>query len=321
MSTVVIALGGNAILQAGQRGTHLEQRENIRMAAESIAELVKAGHRVVVTHGNGPQVGNVLIQQEEAVGVVPAMPLDICGAQTQGMLGYLFQQELSNALLRRGITAPVLTVVTQTEVLADDPAFAEPSKPVGPYFTPARAEKSMAEKGWRMKEDAARGGWRRVVASPTPVRIVERDSILGLVQGGALVIAAGGGGAPVVRQPDGTLQGVEAVIDKDLAGYCLAGDVQANVFMILTDVKHVAINFGLPEQENLGVVTSEQLRGHQAHGHFRAGSMGPKVEACLRFVEATGGRAVIAALSEALAAAEGKAGTQIIPVSAAVPAV
>lgn len=311
MSTVVIALGGNAILQAGQRGTHKEQRENIRTAAESIAELVKAGHRVVVSHGNGPQVGNVLIQHEEAAGVVPPMPLDICGAQTQGMLGYMFQQELSNALRRRGLVAPVVTLVTQTEVSADDPAFGEPAKPVGPYFTDVRAQKNMAEKGWRMKEDTARGGWRRVVASPTPIGIVERDSIVQLVQSGALVVAAGGGGAPVVRQMDGTLQGVEAVIDKDLAGTCLAGDVKADVFMILTDVKHVAINFGLPTQENLTDVSVQELRGYQADGQFGAGSMGPKVEACLRFAEATGGRAVIASLSDALAAAEGNAGTQI----------
>jgi carbamate kinase len=311
MSTVVIALGGNAILQAGQRGTHKEQQENIRLAAESIAELVRAGHRVVVTHGNGPQVGNVLIQHEEAAAVVPPMPLDICGAQTQGMLGYMFQQELGNALRRRELSCPVLAVVTQTEVRADDPAFGEPSKPVGPYYTERKARQVMDEKGWKMKEDKARGGWRRLVASPTPLAIVERDSIVGLVQQGALVVAAGGGGAPVVRLSDGTLKGVEAVIDKDLAGYCLATDVKADVFMILTDVKKVAVHFGTPAQQNLADVSAAQMRAYQKEGHFKAGSMGPKVEACLRFAESAGGRAVIASLAEALAAVNGEAGTQI----------
>jgi carbamate kinase len=312
VSTVVIALGGNAILQAGQKGTHQEQQENIRTAAESVAELVKAGHRVIVTHGNGPQVGNVLIQQEESAALVPPMPLDVCGAQTQGMLGYMFQQELGNALRRRGLAHPVATIVTQTEVRADDPAFAEPAKPVGPYYTPERAQRAMAEKGWKMKEDKARGGWRRVVASPKPMAIVERESIVRLVEAGALVVAAGGGGAPVVRQADGSLQGVEAVIDKDLAGYSLAMDVKADVFMILTDVKQVAIRFGTPEQENLGNVTLAGMRAYQQEGHFKAGSMGPKVDACLQFVEATGGRAVIAALSQALDAVDGTAGTQIV---------
>lgn len=312
MSTVVLALGGNAILQAGQKGTHKEQQENIRLAAESVAELVRAGHRVVVTHGNGPQVGNVLIQQEEGAAVVPPMPLDVCGAQTQGMLGYMFQHELGNAMRRRGLEHPVVTIVTQTEVRADDPAFAEPSKPVGPYYTPARAERAMEEKGWKMKEDKARGGWRRVVASPVPVSIVERGSIVRLVQEGALVVAAGGGGAPVVREADGTLRGVEAVIDKDLAGFSLAMDVKADVFMILTDVKHVAVHFGTPEQKNLTRVTTAEMRAYQQEGHFKAGSMGPKVEACLRFAETAGGRAVIASLAEALQAVEGTAGTQIV---------
>ena len=311
MSTVVIALGGNAILQARQKGTHAEQRENIRLAADSIAELVRAGHRVILTHGNGPQVGNVLIQQEETRAVVPPMPLDVCGAQTQGMLGYLFQQELGNALRRRALAHPVIAVVTQTEVRANDPAFGEPAKPVGPYYTDRKAQQAIDEKGWKMKEDRARGGWRRLVASPVPCAIVERDSIRRLVEGGAVVIAAGGGGAPVVRRPDGMLEGVEAVIDKDLAGYCLAMDMQADIFMILTDVRHVAVHFGTPAQIDLTDVSPEAMRAYQTEGHFKAGSMGPKVEACLRFAEASGGRAVIAALPDALAAAQGHAGTQI----------
>lgn len=311
MSTVVIALGGNAILQAGQKGTYKEQQENVRLAAESVAELMKAGHRVVLTHGNGPQVGNILLQQEAAAATVPPMPLDVCGSQTQGMLGYMFQQELGNALRRRGLHHPVATIVTQCEVKADDPAFGSPCKPVGPFYDEARAQQAMAEKGWQMKEDRARGGWRRVVASPTPVSIVERDSINRLVEAGTLVIASGGGGVPVVRGEDGSLKGVEAVIDKDLAGYVLAMDVKADVFMVLTDVPQVAIRFGTPQQENLGRVTAAQMREYQQAGHFAAGSMGPKVEACLRFVEATGGRAIIGSLAEALHAVAGEAGTQI----------
>lgn len=312
MSVVVVALGGNAILQAGQKGTYEEQMENVRLAAESIAEIQQAGHRVVVTHGNGPQVGNVLLQQEAAADRIPPMPLDVCGAQTQGMLGYMFQQALGNALRRRGIDAPVVTVVTQVEVRPDDPAFREPSKPVGPYYPEDQARRAMAEKGWQMKEDKARGGWRRVVASPEPVAIVERDAILSLVQEGCVVIASGGGGVPVVRRGDGTLRGIEAVIDKDLAGLVLAMDVGADIFMILTDVPRVALRFGTPEQEDLTRVTVPQMRAYQAEGHFKAGSMGPKVEACLRFAEATGGRAIIASLRDALAAVAGEAGTQIL---------
>lgn len=310
MSTIVLALGGNAILQAGQRGTYQEQQENIRLAASAVALLVHEGHRVVVTHGNGPQVGNLLIQQEEAASVVPPMPLSVCGALTQGMLGYLFQQELTNALRRLGQNAPVVTVVTQTEVKADDPAFRNPAKPVGPYYGRPMAEAALA-KGWRMMEDRARGGWRRLVPSPWPVAIVEREAILHLVQQGALVVASGGGGVPVVRRADGQLEGVDAVIDKDLAGYRLAVDVQADLFMILTDVPKVAIRFGTPQQENLGTITTAALRAYQQEGHFKAGSMGPKVEAALRFAEA-GGRAIIASLQEALAAVEGVAGTQIV---------
>lgn len=312
MQTVVIALGGNAILQAKQKGTAAEQRENIRAACQAIVEIIQAGYRVVLTHGNGPQVGNILIQNEEACVAVPAMPLDVCGSQTQGMIGYLFQQELGNALARAGLARPVVSMVTQTEVRADDPAFTNLTKPVGPYYTAERAQESMADKGWKMQEDAAGRGWRRVVASPEPLVIRERDAIRNLLRDDVVVIAAGGGGVPVVREADGSVRGVEAVIDKDLAGYRMAVDVEADVFMILTDVERVALNFGQPNQINLETLTAAELRKYQEEGHFKAGSMGPKVEACLRFAESGKGRAIIAAHNKAVDALKGTSGTQVL---------
>lgn len=311
MSTVVVALGGNAILQAGQRGTYEEQIANIRVACRAIAAMIQAGHRVVLTHGNGPQVGNVLIQNEAGADQVPAMPLDACGAETQGFLGYLFQQELVNELRSAGDERSVVTVVTQVEVGAADPAFSAPTKPVGPYYTESRARELMATAGWQMKPDAAGRGWRRVVPSPEPLGLVEQPVISQLVESGVVVIASGGGGVPVVRLPDGTLSGREAVIDKDLAGFRLAMGVHADVFMILTDVPRACIRFGEPDQVALGRVSVAEMRRYQAEGHFKAGSMGPKVEACLRFAETGRGRAIIASLDQALLAVEGDAGTQI----------
>jgi len=311
MSTIVIALGGNAILQPGQAGTAREQVANIRRTCEQIALLIAAGHRVVLTHGNGPQVGNLLIQQEEASPVIPPMPMDICGSMSQGMLGYLLQNQLGNLLRAAGHPRTVVTLVTQVLVDRDDPAFANPSKPVGPFYTPARARKLMAERGWLMKEDAARG-WRRVVPSPDPKAIWEKEAILTLVRAGAVVICSGGGGVPVYQE-GGDLIGCEAVIDKDLAGQRLAVDVGADLFCILTDVPRVALRYKLPDAQWLDRVTAAEMRRYQQQGHFKAGSMGPKVEAVLRFVESTGKWGVIAALDQAAQAAEGKAGTIITP--------
>jgi carbamate kinase len=313
-STVVIALGGNAILLSGQKGTYEEQLANVRAACASIVAIVQAGHRVVLTHGNGPQVGAVLIQNEEAAQKVPAMPLDACGAETQGMIGYMFQQELGNALRAAGLQRQVVSIVTQTEVDPRDPAFQNPTKPVGPYYSTEEAQALMAEKGWKMKEDKARGGWRRLVPSPAPIAIVEREIIKNLLAIDAIVIASGGGGVPVV-QKNGQYHGVEAVIDKDLSGYRMAADIDADVFMILTDVEQVAINWGKPDQVNLGEVTYEEMRALQAEGHFAEGSMGPKVEACLRFAQTGKGRAIIAAHVKAVEALAGTSGTQIRPIA------
>ncbi|MCL6580241.1 MAG: carbamate kinase [Firmicutes bacterium] len=308
--TIVVALGGNAILQPGQAGTAAEQRANIADTAGAIVALVEMGHRVVVTHGNGPQVGNILIQNEAGASQVPAMPLDVCGAESQGQLGYMIQQALRNELARRGLRPSVATVVTQVAVAPDDPAFQSPTKPVGPFYPAERGRALGAERGWIMKE-VRPGQVRRVVPSPDPLYIVERDEIRALIDAGVLVIASGGGGIPVVKRADGRLEGVEAVIDKDLAGQRLAADIGATVFVILTDVDRVALAYGTPEQKFLDRMTLAEAKEYLAAGHFPPGSMGPKVAAVIRFLEGGGRRAVIAAMRDAAAALEGRAGTTV----------
>ncbi|MEA4884985.1 MAG: carbamate kinase [Clostridia bacterium] len=310
MKTIVIALGGNAILQPGQKGAIQEQLLNVDQTAVQIAELSSRGHRVVVTHGNGPQVGAILIQNAAGSGQVPAMPLDVCGAESQGQIGYMLQQCLGRRLAERGIRKSVVTIVTQMVVSANDPAFGSPSKPVGPFYTAEHARRRMDETDEAWIDDAGRG-WRRVVPSPDPVRMVERDAILSLVQSGAVVIANGGGGIPVCER-DGHYEGVEAVIDKDLGGERLAHDVRADVFLILTDVAKVALNYKTANQIDLDVITMEELARYQQEGHFQAGSMGPKMEACRRFVGQGGEFAVIASLATAVDAIEGRAGTRIV---------
>ncbi len=313
MATLVVALGGNAILQRGERGTAEEQRKNVDTTAQQIALLVKQGHRVVVTHGNGPQVGNIMIQNEAARDQVPAMPMDIAGAESQGMIGYMMQMYIRNRLREVGLDIPVATIITQTVVDSKDPAFANPSKPVGPFYDKAWAEKRMKEAGETWIEDSGRG-WRRVVPSPDPKFIVEGPSIKALVEAGHLVVASGGGGIPVIMSPDGKLAGVEAVIDKDLAAERLAAYIGADTLLILTDVPGAAVDFGTPSQRWLGKVSLEELEGYQAEGHFRKGSMGPKVEAIIRFLHNGGRTGVIASLDRAIEAASGQAGTVVIRV-------
>ena len=315
--TVVVALGGNAILQPGQAGTFEEQLFNIDGAMRHIAVLVEIGWRVVLTHGNGPQVGNLLIQNALAAGAVAPMPMDVCGAESQGQIGYMAAQTLANHLRKRGLDVPVVTLVTQVRVDARDKAFAAPSKPVGPFYSEADARKMMIEEGIVMREDAGRG-WRRVVPSPDPKQIVELEAVRDLVTGGALVICSGGGGVPVVRSR-GTLSGIDAVIDKDLSAALLAAELSADALLILTDVPKACIAYGTPDEQALDSVTASQMRAYAAAGHFKAGSMGPKVEACLRFV-AAGGEAVIASLTEVGPALAGRAGTHIVPDKADRPA-
>ena len=268
------------------------------------------GWHVVLTHGNGPQVGNLLIQNAVAAKTVAPMPMDVCGAESQGQIGYMVDQTLGNHLRKRKLDVPVVTIVTQVAVDPRDKAFAAPSKPVGPFYSEAEARRMMLEEGLAMREDAGRG-WRRVVPSPEPKEIVELEAVRDLLDGGALVICSGGGGVPVVRSR-GALSGIDAVIDKDLAAALLAKELSADALLILTDVPKAYIGYGTPEQTALDTVTAGQMRAYAADGHFKAGSMGPKVEACLRFVDA-GGESVIASLVEVGPAMAGEAGTHIVP--------
>lgn len=308
--TVVVALGGNAILQPGQVGTFEEQLFNIDGAMRCIATLVEDGWRVVLTHGNGPQVGNLLIQNALAAKTVAPMPMDVCGAESQGQIGYMVAQTLANHLRRRKMAARVVTVITQVAVDPRDKAFANPTKPVGPFYSEAEAKRMMLEEGFAMREDAGRG-WRCVVPSPEPREIVELEAIRDLVAGGCLVVCSGGGGVPVTSSR-GAISGIDAVIDKDLAAALLAKELGANALLILTDVPKAYVHYGAPEQTALDTVTAGQMRAYAAAGHFKAGSMGPKVEACLRFVDA-GGEAIIASLTEVGPALAGMAGTHIVP--------
>lgn len=308
--TVVIALGGNALLDPKTNGSIAEQIRTIEHSCAKIAQIIAAGYRVVVTHGNGPQVGNLLIQQEEARELVPPLPLDVCGAMTQGQLGYLLQQKLREALASFGIVKPVVTVVTQVLVERDDPAFAEPTKPIGPFYA-ERELPFLEQKGYVLRR-VGRGAkpWRRVVASPEPKEIVEVESIKALLAAGSIVIACGGGGVPVVRE-DGRLSGVEAVIDKDLASALLAEELGAEILLILTDVERVALFFGTSQQVFLEKLSVREARKYLLEGHFPQGSMGPKIEAAVRFIEGGGERAYITSLEKAPEALAGRAGTEI----------
>jgi carbamate kinase len=308
--TVVVALGGNAILQPGQVGTFEEQLFNIDGAMRRVAALVEEGWRVVLTHGNGPQVGNLLIQNALAARTVAPMPMDVCGAESQGQIGYMAAQTLANHLRKRRLGVPVVTIVTQVAVDPKDPAFANPSKPVGPFYSEGQAKQLMLEEGLAMREDAGRG-WRRVVPSPEPVEIVELEAVRDLLDGGCLVVCSGGGGVPVVRSR-GALSGIDAVIDKDLAAALLARELSADALLILTDVPQAYIDYGTPEQAALSRVTAAEMRAYAAAGHFKAGSMGPKIEACMRFAR-TGGTAIIANLLDVEPALRGETGTRIVP--------
>jgi carbamate kinase len=307
----VIALGGNAILQPGQRGTFDEQMANVKTTCEQLTQMVESGkYKIIITHGNGPQVGNILLQNETAKEVAAPMPLYVCGAESQGLIGYMMQQTLHNLLSEKGKgNIPIATVITQVVVDKDDQAFQNPTKPVGPFYTEEEARKLEAEKGYHVREDAGRG-WRRVVPSPDPIEIFEKEAIRQLVEARSIVIASGGGGIPVVKK-DGKLAGVDAVIDKDLAGERLAVDVEAKIFLILTDVDEVKLNYKTPEEKGLSHITLEEAKRYHAEGHFAKGSMEPKVRAAIRFIEAGGEKAIITSLDKAVDALEGNAGTTI----------
>lgn len=311
MKKLVIALGGNALQEAGKPATAQAQLEVVEKTSEYIADIVERGYEVIVAHGNGPQVGRIVIQNEAASAATPAMPFDVCGAMSQGMIGYHIQQGLSKVLRHRGINKNVVTIVTQVVVDKDDPKFKAPSKPIGPFYTEEEAKAIAAEKGYTMKEDAGRG-WRRVVASPLPVEIVELDAVKTLNDAGFVVVTVGGGGIPVVRNEAGDLEGVAAVIDKDLASEKLARDMDADALVILTAVEKVSINFKKPEQKDLDRMSAAEAKQYIKEGHFAPGSMLPKIEAALSFVESKPGRvAIITSLDKAVDAIEGRAGTTI----------
>lgn len=311
MKKLVIALGGNALQEAGKPATAQAQLEVVEKTSEYIADIVERGYEVIVAHGNGPQVGRIVIQNEVASASTPAMPFDVCGAMSQGMIGYHIQQGLSKVLRHRGINKNVVTIVTQVVVDKDDPKFKAPSKPIGPFYTEEEAKTIAAEKGYTMKEDAGRG-WRRVVASPLPVEIVELDAVKTLNDAGFVVVTVGGGGIPVIRNEAGDLEGVAAVIDKDLASEKLARDMDADALVILTAVEKVSINFKKPDQKDLDRMSAAEAKQYIKEGHFAPGSMLPKIEAALNFVESKPGRiAIITSLDKAVDAIEGRAGTTI----------
>ncbi|KXA90235.1 carbamate kinase [candidate division MSBL1 archaeon SCGC-AAA259J03] len=311
---VVIALGGNAILKSDQKGTYQEQLDNVQKTVEVIGNMILSGEfKVVVTHGNGPQIGAILLQNDagESEGV-PAMPMDVCGAQSQGMIGYMMQQRLETVFKQsERPDIPVATIITQTVVEEDDPAFDNPTKPVGPFYEEEKAKTLKEEKGWDMVK-TKEGKWRRVVPSPEPQRIAEEDSIRKLYEAHIVPIVAGGGGIPVVEK-NGGYEGREAVVDKDLAAERVAQAVDAEIFVIVTDVKGVALNYGEPDEEWLDKATVEEMREYLEEGHFEEGSMKPKVEAAIEFIENGGKRAIIGSLDEAAEAVEGKKGTKIVP--------
>ena len=308
---VVIALGGNALLQRGQKGTFEEQYENVKRTVSSIADLVERGYKIVLTHGNGPQVGATLLRHEAGKEIVPVLPLDACGAETQGFIGYMMQQALRNELKSREIDKYVVSIITRVIVDKHDTAFTNPTKPIGPFYSKEEMERLTKQKPDQViREDAGRG-YRRVVPSPDPKIIAERSAIRTLVDNGFIVIACGGGGIPVIEEENQAI-GVEAVIDKDLAGQRLATLISANIFIMLTDVDGAYKEYGTPRQELLSEITTGRLRNYLTEGQFKEGSMAPKVEAAIRFVEGGGERAVIAKLGNLTQALDGKAGTQVI---------
>ena len=308
---VLLALGGNAMTSADGRARVDDQIAAARVAMAAVVDLIAEEVDVVITHGNGPQVGNLLVKNELAAGVVPPVPLDWCGAQTQATLGFVLTNALDAALARRSIHRRTAALVTRTVVAADDEGFTRPTKPVGRYLS--RDEAAVLIGHGETWEDRGERGWRRVVASPDPLEIVDAPAVQALVEAGFVVVANGGGGIPVVRDADGTLSGVEAVIDKDLGAALLARTVEADVLVVATDVPQAVLRFGTPEAEPIGRVTVKELRALAAEGHFASGSMGPKVDAVCRFVEQGGQRAVITNLENIVDGVSGNAGTVVVP--------
>jgi carbamate kinase len=312
MKTLVIAIGGNSLITNAQHMSVPDQYAAVVKTVHHITDLLEHRHRIVITHGNGPQVGFILLRSEHSRGILHQVPLDSIVADTQGALGYQIQQALQNEFRRRRLKKSVATVVTQTLVNRDDAAFASPGKPIGEFYTREQAEDRMRVEKWTMIEDAGRG-WRRVVASPIPVRIIESEVVRHLVKDGYVVIAAGGGGIPVVADEKGILRGVAAVIDKDLASAVLAKEIGADMLVISTAVEKVCLNFGTPGQRALDSMTVAEARRYMAEGHFKPGSMLPKIEACVQFVTNSGHEALITCPEALPAALDGHTGTRLVP--------
>ena len=310
ITKTVVALGGNALEDKSLPPTAASQLKVTERTAKYLAALSGAGYELALVHGNGPQVGRILLASETAADVTPPMPFDVCSAMSQGYIGYQLQQQLRQALEARGSRVPVVTVLTQVEVDGADPAFRRPTKPIGPFYSEAQARELEQQRGWTMREDAGRG-WRRVVASPKPQRIVELETIRRLWDS-TITVACGGGGIPVMRGADGELEGVSAVIDKDLAAECLAEGTDADVLLILTEVENVCLHYGTPEQTALHAVSPDEMDRYAAGGEFAEGSMLPKVQAAVRFARSRPGRkAIITSLDRAVEAMAGQTGTVV----------
>jgi carbamate kinase len=310
---IVIALGGNAIIPVGVKGTYLDQYDITKSTMMQVGQLAADGHEIVVTHGNGPVVGNIFLRNDagyEKYGIQP-MPLFVCGADSQGGLGYMIQQNLQNAMHMQGLDIPVATIVTQVLVDREDPAFSNPTKPIGPYYEQAQAEKLAEEFDWTVKEDAGRG-WRRVVPSPMPQKVVEFTAIKSLIEAGTVVVSVGGGGVPVAHCEEGRIEGIDAVIDKDRASELLAELIDADSLVIITQVEKVYRAFGTPEQEALDELTVARAKELLAAGEFPAGSMGPKIESAVKFLEAGGREVIITDPENLLNSLHGTAGTRIV---------
>jgi carbamate kinase len=308
---VVVAMGGHAFMQRGESGDIHDHERNAIAICGSLMTLVERDYNMVVTHGNGPQVGNALLQSELTHGQVPFMPLDVLVANTEGFLGYVLQQALLNHLRRREIKRYVVTMITQVLVEPDDPAFQNPSKPIGPFLTKEQAEERRDKLGWKILDDSGRG-WRRLVPSPKPVRVVQRLMIRDSAKAGHIVVACGGGGIPIVRGKDRNYEGIEAVIDKDLTSSVLAAEIGAELLIILTDVPQVYTHYGQSGQKALGAVTLEEIEALQKEGHFGKGSMGPKVEAIVNFLKSGGKRGLITSPAKLGDALDGRAGTHFV---------
>ncbi len=314
--TALIAFGGNALLPDNDHGREEDQMANAREAAELMVHVVKKGYELIIVHGNGPQVGNLLIQMESVADRIPPYSLDVADAMTEGSMAYMLEKSLINELRRQSLDKEVASVVSQVVVDKDDPAFQHPTKPVGPFYTEERARGLIAEKKWTMIEDAGRG-WRKVVPSPKPIDVVPKWIIRDLVQAGRIVIAAGGGGIPVIINGRGLFEGVEAVIDKDYAASLLAREVKVDLFVILTAIERVFLDYGKPTQREAPVLTVEEARRHLADGQFPPGSMGPKIRAAVEYIEAGGREVLITTAGHLRAALINRSGTKIIAAATA----